>query len=268
MAAYMVEAPPPESTFSFFRRSSRKHHHHRNSDAHTHHTHHRRSSLVHHQHAAAADPSSDFRITAAEWDAVQKRERAFREANEAFARENDALKTGLRDAKADVTRLTAAASTTRTQLGQLAKDNNKLRTEYADAVALANKHYADAKQQRAKVDKMRLEKDVIEAELRRLRRDLDRAARSNGSGSNNADSDGTTRPSQASASSSHRHGWRQRFDELRHAVDGWKRRAEDSDKKCAEYQRKIARLETLLKDQEDTLETYEKILRRHGHVYG
>jgi chromosome segregation ATPase len=243
---YMVEAPAPESTFSFFRRSSRKHSHH----------HHRRT--VHH------DAVDYVRVSTVEWDAVQKRERAFREANEAFARENESLKCSLRDSKADLSRLTTVQlPQLQSQVAQLTKANTKLRTDYNDTVVLANKHYHDAKQLRAKVDKLRVEKDAIEGDLRKLKRDFDRASRNCSNGSSSHDSEG-----HHSHSHSHRHGWRQRLDELRHALDGWKRRAEDSDKKCDEYLRKIARLETLLKDQEDTLETYEKILRRHGHVYG
>ena len=231
----MIE--PAEDTFSprqpIFNKRSTYHHH----------------TYPQHRRASYAPAAEYMYIPSAEWDALAARERTLHDANEAFARENETLKRALHESNMSLSHLPSLQS----QLDQLTEANAQLRADHDDTINRANKAFHDVKKLRAQTDQLRAERDGFEANVRQLQRELERTREK------------LLLLQQQCANDNH-HKCRLKNEELRRAADEWKTRVKDTDTKYDEVMRKNSQIKTLLKDQEDTLATYEKILRRHGHI--
>jgi predicted nucleic acid-binding Zn-ribbon protein len=225
---YVETTPSGQKQFVALKRSrSHQDHHHLRR----HHGHgHDHGSGHHHHHDDCAH------VTREEWADLVERERSLRETNDALARENQSLKTNLRNGDAELRRLQGWIPHLEHQIQGLRADNQSLRRSLDTASEHSAAHLQEAEKLRKKVHKLERENDTLIARIRDL-----------------------TRQCQDALSD--------RVVELKEAVAAWRRKFDEAEGRVIRLRRENADQAAVIADQSERLTVYERILRRNGLLY-
>ncbi|KAF6830119.1 hypothetical protein CPLU01_07534 [Colletotrichum plurivorum] len=194
-------------------------------------SHHHHGRHHHHdQHRCCRDDCCH--IGKGEWNDLVERERKLREVNEGLARENHALKCDFQAAEAEARRLGGIVPLLHAENKALREENASLRCTIENAGGHAGKYHREIEKLRSRLQRVEKERDALLARVKELSR----------------------------------HCVPDRVDELRRIIAAWERKFDVVDDHNKRLRRDIEDQRCIIREQDERIVAYERILRRHGFL--
>ncbi|CRK34031.1 hypothetical protein BN1708_016307 [Verticillium longisporum] len=195
----------------------------------------KRSRSHHHHHHHRPIEHDDCFVSREDWKALVERERCLRDANDVLTRDNYTLKCTLQATDGELRRYQAWVPQLQDRIQCLAADNAALKRSLDSAGGHSEKHYR---------------------EIERLKQRLLKADREIG-GLNDRLKDMLRRAG---------HGVQDRIDDLTGIIHDWKRKFEVVDEHNIRLRRDLDNRNSVISEQFERIDAYERIMRRHGLV--
>ncbi|KAG7127615.1 hypothetical protein HYQ45_012498 [Verticillium longisporum] len=192
----------------------------------------KRSRSHHHHHHHRPIEHDDCFVSREDWKALVERERCLRDANDVLTRDNYTLKCTLQATDGELRRYQAWVPQLQDRIQCLAADNAALKRSLDSAGGHSEKHYR---------------------EIERLKQRLLKADREIG-GLNDRLKDMLRRAG---------HGVQDRIDDLTGIIHDWKRKFEVVDEHNIRLRRDLDNRNSVISEQFERIEAYERIMRRH-----
>ncbi|KAG7114110.1 hypothetical protein HYQ44_008812 [Verticillium longisporum] len=195
----------------------------------------KRSRSHHHHHHHRPIEHDNCFVSREDWKALVERERCLRDANDVLTHDNYTLKCTLQATDGELRRYQAWVPQLQDRIQCLAADNAALKRSLDSAGGHSEKHYR---------------------EIERLKQRLLKADREIG-GLNDRLKDMLRRAG---------HGVQDRIDDLTGIIHDWKRKFEVVDEHNIRLRRDLDNRNSVISEQCERIDAYERIMRRHGLV--